>query len=167
MKNKTFKPRRMAETLSIPARDTRLFFLLIVMCAGFIVAAIFTPRIERLVMSKFHLRTTPAGLWYILQLVPSMGNFTGELWVMEGPLNMKALEDPVFQPNALFYQKVSDYPLKVLISDPAQRGAWAEKEKFFRIALRTTYQGRSMVTVYDMESQPPELLLGVRYYGKY
>ncbi len=137
--------------------ETKVFYVLLGVVAAVLAALPFSPPVQRMIMEKFHWRSPSFAQWVLLQFVPSMYNFSNEIWVTQEPVDsVKAGDAP--PASALLYQRVNHFPLRMITFRPEVRESFAQSGQHFNVVLRSRYQDASLVSVYEMDSYPPVLI---------
>lgn len=139
------------------AWETKIFYALLGLVAAVLAALPFSPPVQRMIMAKFHWRGPSFAQWGLLQFVPSMYNFSNEIWVTREPVDLsKAADAP--PASVLLYRRVNHFPLRMITFRPEVRESFAQSGQHFNVVLQSRYQDASLISVYEMDSYPPALI---------
>lgn len=137
--------------------ETKVFYALLGVVAAVLAAVPFSPAVQRMIMAKFHWRGPSFAQWALLQFVPSMYNFSNEIWVTQDPVDVVTAADTP-PASALLYQRVNHFPLRMITFRPEVRESFAQSGQHFNVVLRSRYRDTTLISVYEMDSYPPALI---------
>jgi hypothetical protein len=130
---------------------TLCFYILIAGFWMFLLSANMVTHVQRALMKKMHLKTESFVLWSVLQAVPSMYNFSNELWISADPNTL-----PGFSDNKMTHLWVNHYPLREITFTLYRDQLFLNYNKPLYIYLQSTYRGADEKSAYRLSWDDPQ-----------
>ena len=136
--------------LSLKERRSTIFmYFLLAGVSCFIVSKLFFSSVQKISLEQFHLRSSSFSTWAMRQLVPSMYNFSNELWFLQSSSNV------------LHHEWFNHYPTRFvtfnLYRNIFYSSGKGQSTKLIRLESR--YRGLRVQTVYEFQMTPEGLLM--------
>jgi hypothetical protein len=122
---------------------TKAFYALLLSVTILITGIFFSPDLQKMMMNRFHWRDSSFVRWSLLQFVPSMYNFSNRIEITPGASS----------------KQVNHFPIRMITFNTTTRQLLYENGGNYRVTLSSSYHDTNLVTVYDLETQTPHLLL--------
>lgn len=143
--------------------STSVFYSLIFGISLFLAFLPFSRENQMLIMEKFHLRSPSFAQWSILQFVPSMYNFSNEVWLSPSPLSKTAVDGGEILPQGAQHFWMNHYPIRIIYFSLGHRRDLVKKGKPVYALVRSRFRGHELVTRYKIYLRGSEIHL-VRVY---
>ena len=138
-------------------KGTLAFYILILFVYVILIGKAFCPSIQRLFMAQYHLRydnSKDFPRWAALQFIPSMYNFSNELWYSDQRIEeMSKLSGP-----GVHHRWINHYPLRFVSFGLYRELFFAGAREHF-IYLRSCYRGECLMTNYRIIPEGVQMLL--------
>jgi len=138
---------------------TLLFYLILILTCLFLLNMPFCPWAQDLIMNKFHLKTKSFAKWSALQFIPSMYNFSNEIWMSSEPIFKDFDRDERYFNDIYVHYWMNHYPLRYTSFNLHKRKKFFQSGHSYYVYLKSSYQGNKLTSIYHLKSTKNSLYL--------
>lgn len=122
------------------------FYFVLLFFYGWALAVAVVPKVQSMIMKKFHPGTMSFGQWAACQFLPSMYSFKNEI-IISPQVLPGDFQDPL--PKDALKFAVNHYPLRIIYFSNVREVVYSNLPVY--VYLRNSYRGRAIVSSYIIE----------------